>query len=208
MPRVLLHLDHLVGDVVDLAHAVALSGQALLVPRGDAAERAVRVAAAARDERRDAVTEARRGLAAAVGTRELGEVGQGRVLGHDDLFASAEREARDRRERRLLLERAHERDEGLLGFLAHDRVDFGEIGQDFLRGERAEVTAHRDVPAVAAFAERDREREEIARSPLERERDADGDRRLGCVQDRRERAREVALEVERHELAPDACSCE
>ena len=41
-----LHLDHLGGRVVRLAHPVALAGQSLLVPRGDAAKRAVRVATA------------------------------------------------------------------------------------------------------------------------------------------------------------------
>ena len=53
------------GDVVRLAHAVAASRQRLLVPGGDAAKRAVRVAAARRDEGRDAMVEAARRLARA-----------------------------------------------------------------------------------------------------------------------------------------------
>ena len=46
-----LHGDHLVGDGADLAKAVAHAWEALLMPRCDAAERAVCIAASARYER-------------------------------------------------------------------------------------------------------------------------------------------------------------
>lgn len=115
-----------------------------------------------------------------------------------------EREPRDGAERRAGLERAGEGDHRLFGFLADDRVDFGEVGEDFFGGERAEVAADRDVTAVAALAERDRERQEIARAPLEGERDPDRDWRLGRLQNGAEHVAEVALEVERNELRPKA----
>ena len=94
-----LQRGHLVGDGVELAQAVALAGQALLVPGRDAAEGAVGVAAAARDQRRDGVAEARRRLAAPVGPGERGELGQPR-LGREEGRAVRVAQARARRRRR------------------------------------------------------------------------------------------------------------
>ena len=63
------------------------------------------------------------------------------------------------------------------------------------------MAADRDVPRVAALPEGDREREEVLRAPLERERDADAERRLGGGEDLGEDAAEVAVVVEREDLA-------
>ncbi len=76
-----LERAHLVGDVLHFAEAVAFPGEALLLPRGDAAEGAVRVAPAARDERRDPLRKAGRGLAAPIGPRQARDVRQDRVRG-------------------------------------------------------------------------------------------------------------------------------
>src|SRR5207237_772404 len=80
-----LLFHHLVGDRFDVTESVALSRQRLLVPGGDAAERTVRIAASAPDERRDAVAEASGGRSASIGRRKAREIGQRRgrrPIGH------------------------------------------------------------------------------------------------------------------------------
>ncbi len=144
-----LELDHLGGDVVDLAHAVALAGEALLVPRGDAAKGAVGVTPAARHERRDAVAEARRRLAPPVGARQRREIGEGRVPRRHDGLPVAIREASDGNEWCAVLHRRNQRDHRVFGLLLDDRVDLREIHEDVLRRERPEVPADGDVPLVA-----------------------------------------------------------
>ncbi len=62
--------------------------------------------------------------------------------------------------------------------LAADRVELGEVAQQLRRGEGREVAAHGDVPAVAGLAQRDRQRQEVLRAPLERQREPDQQRRL------------------------------
>jgi hypothetical protein len=203
MPRV--RFDHLVRHVIDLTDAVPLSGEALLVPGGDATEGAVRVAPAARHQGCDAVVEALCGLTAAIRARQGGQIGQGRVLGDDGAaLGIAHAQAGQLGEGRTFLDGLAELDHRFLGLLADDRVDFREIREDLERRERAEMASHRDVAAIAAIPKRDGEREEVAGTPLERQRDSDDQRRRLGADDRLQRRTEVGLLVERNQLGPVA----
>jgi hypothetical protein len=66
-----LHLDHFVSDVLDLAQAIAFAWQTLLLPSCDTADAAIRVAATTRDQGGDRMREARGGLPAPIGPRQL-----------------------------------------------------------------------------------------------------------------------------------------
>ena len=105
---------------------------------------------------------------------EFGEIGQLRMLGAsrprpvhcDTRGPRSHRAANDFRSPR-------ERDHRLFGFLTNDRIDLGEVRQNFVRRERSEMSAHRDVTAITRITKRHRVRQKIATSPLKRERDSD-----------------------------------
>src|SRR6187551_3047261 len=123
------------------------------MPGGDAAERTVRVAAAAGHDGRDAVIEAARRLARAHWPGQRVQVRyRGKVRGVRLSRGGAADHAGEILPRATVGQRPAQRDHRRLALLAADRIERREVAQQLLCRERREVAARRDVSAITLLA--------------------------------------------------------
>src|ERR1022692_189652 len=142
------HDRHLCGDSGRLTQPIAFSRQRLFMPGGDAAKRAIGVAAATGNQGRDPMIETARWLA----TDRPRKPGKVRDLRHRRELCPAILAARDDAgniaPRAVVAEATTEGDEGRFCFLTADGVELRKIPQQILRCEGSEVSPDCDVPSV------------------------------------------------------------